>query len=432
MKIKLFLLTPLMLVLILSAEAHKEVSDIIKLKNDNGIIKGFISEQIPGKKLTIIPSEATLKIEFSKMAGVPSSKTIKGDSITTTLDVIRLNEGKDLEGKIVEQAPGKWVRIHIDSLHALSYNFSEIELIGKELSNEEDEEGEILKAYGILDVIYLKNSQQVEGLIVEQKLGSYVKIRTRDSKFVYPAQEIEKVGKTSFDKEKDMFAQGAYLDKVETIGGSGIVGIITEQLPGKLMRIKTKDSGVLSVRWEQVVKIEKIKNEFRETEPDTTYTEPNFIGEGHLIVLKDSTVALEKQRFVEGSKNENVILFKNADGKSPVRINTEEKVKMLIKVTNNNLPAEDQICIFKIHQKKIKKRVYRYIDTEEHLFLNKKANKLAKPFYVNFVSEKFGEASFVIGFSVPDPGEYAIFVEGNKKSFLLFGVDTETSDSVKK
>jgi len=425
MKFRIILLVQTITFLLSSSTAQDNIRDVVILKNNKGIIKGYISEQIPGKTLTIIPSEATLKIEFSELSGgSPFVKKVIKDSTELELDVIRLKDGKTIEGNIQEQSPGNWLKIYTDSMSVIEYNFEDIEIIGKELVNTGCADN-ILKANGLLDVIYLKNSQRIEGLIIEQKIGSYVKIETLSEKLVYPVQEIVKIGKTGFNKDVDLFSQSSFIDKVETKRGSAIIGIITEQLPGVSIEIKTKESGTFTEKYDDIIKIKKLVNNYRKTKDNDSLDfkpkEPEFIGDAYFIISNDSVVNLEKQQFLVGKKNSNIYIFYQTMENSPVRVTNGDEVTMVIKVANKQVSPVEQIYIFKIAQQKIKKQNLRYIDTEEHIFLNNKAQAATR--YVKFNYSSLGESSFKISFKAPSPGEYAIYVEGNPKSFSLFGVD---------
>ena len=146
-----------------------------------------------------------------------------------------------------------------------------------------------------------------------------------------------------------------------------------------------------------------------------------------MILKLDSTIPVEKQQFITGSRSHNLLLI-NGESKSTTRILQNQLITLRVKVRNNNLRPTDQIYIFKVDYDKGTKK--RCIDSNKYLILNINANRELNPNYIKYTFVKVGATSFDISFSIQEAGEYVVYVDGCHKSFALFGVDAlkQTSD----
>lgn len=117
-----------------------------------------------------------------------------------------------------------------------------------------------------------------------------------------------------------------------------------------------------------------------------------------------------------------MLILINSKDSSKVRVRTDDVVKLIVRVTNNNLSPLQQIYVFKLGTDKGTK--LRSIDTTQFPFLNSESN-IIKPQVIDYKYNKIGANSFEITFSIKEAGEYAVFVSGNDKTFSLFGVDTK-------
>lgn len=257
------------------AQQDTGILDVITLNDDGGVLKGYISELAPGRSVTIVPKEATLKISWDK-----TEETSKKDDT----DVLTLKNGIRLEGKIVEQSPGKWTRIQTWTTAPLTYPYAEINKIGKETENADDN---LFEACGILDVLTLKNSQVVKGVIIEQVVGESVKIKTIDKDvLIYPLRDITAVEREAYDPNKPLFFQSSYIDVVELKDGTTQRGIIVTQTPGEDFKLELQDDRPVPMKYADVVKIYKEVNPWRgdkstivENEPADEINEPAAVAD---------------------------------------------------------------------------------------------------------------------------------------------------------
>ncbi len=406
--------------------AQDSVVDVITLKDGNGVIKGFIAEQFIGNSMSIISSTAVLKVEFKDMSDKPSKKTVRKDSVTEELDLVVLKNGNTILGKIMEQSPNKWVRIKTDSTISRTYKYESIERIGKETI---DPANDIFKAYGLLDVIYTKNGDVVKGIIIEQIIGSSIRILLTDKNIlVYDISDIASISKEAFDKSRDIFKQSLFLDVLTLKNGTLIKGIIIQQNLKDSIKIETLGNSNFRQEMAEIVKLTKERNTHREEKLPDSIKEPEFIGDCYWEINPDSMGNVEKQNFTRGTKNHNLIILKGGRN-STTRIPQFKDITFIVKVKDNNISPIDQIKIFKVeYNKGLKKRC---IDSTLYTFLSSDADREANPSFIKFDYEKVGQSSFKIKFKILEIGEYAIHIDGCEKTFALFGASDQNQKAKK-
>jgi len=421
----IIIVTILLSVFCNSAKSQNNVWDILTLKNGKGIIKGFISEQVPGETVKIIPAEATLKIDFEDVSGSISSKRIRKDSTTIEVDMVTLKNGTTIEGTITEQSPNKWLTIKTTQLSPQTYQYDKIEKLGKETIKKDDN---IFKCYGIIDALKMRNGNVIKGIIIEQTLGSSVKIKTLECKIeIYDVADIVSTSRESYDKNRDIFKQSAFLDIINLKNGSDIKGIIVQQIPNQDIKIETLGSSNFVQKMADVIKLSREKNPYKdELKSDSvkpSIKEPEFIGDCLWVKSLDTIKIVEKKQFTWGNKT-HTIIYLNGSAKSETRLPINKEVTFLVKVANPKMAPTDQIHLFKTDYNKWDNK--RFIDIKKHSFLSKGADNSKKSSSIAYsFNKKVGEASFEIKFKITEPGEYAIHVDGCDKSFALFGVDNQ-------
>jgi hypothetical protein len=406
----------------LSVKAQNKVLDVVTLKGGNGVIKGFINEQTPGESMSIVPSEATLKIEVSELNGAPTKKTVAKDSVTVEVDWFTLKSGETFEGEILETAPGKWMVVRTGSLAARIYRYDEIAGIGKETASPDDD---IFKAYGVLDVIQTKDGTAAKGVIVEQVPGKSIKIKTLDRGVVlaFDFADIVETRREALDPARDILLQSAFMDVLVLKNGSVIKGVITQQKPGEDIRIEAAGNSLFSQKYADVVKIRKEVNPHREevAEPVVEVREPEFLGDCWWQTGADSAVLLEKRTYVRGTRTQSLLLIEGSE-KSNIRIPADTPVKFIIRVSNNDLSPLAQIHIIRTELNRGTGK--RSIDSGKYHFLS---GSILDPDTETLPYEyaKVGKTSFEISFRISGSGEYAVYVDGSEKQFSLFGTDAE-------
>jgi len=111
------------------------------------------------------------------------------------------------------------------------------------------------------DVVFLKNSSIVRGIIIEQIPNESLKIKTREENiFVFKMDEVDKItkeviqqkGKFQFEPQKQINEDVVYLKN-----GSIVRGDIIEQIPNVSIKIKTREENIFVYKMDEVEKITK-------------------------------------------------------------------------------------------------------------------------------------------------------------------------------
>lgn len=142
--------------------------------------------------------------------------------------------------------------------------------------------------------------------------------------------------------------------------------------------------------------------------------EPDFIGECILVKEDGSANQLEKSIFTTRSAgNASLFLFGLGSYDEKIQIQgccsntiftTDENVKLIVKVADNNSDPLTVIRIIKLKNNK-KKRTAELSSINS--FGTKNTNKLT---YMPFVGKKYGKSSYVLEFKDLTNGEYGIIV----------------------
>jgi hypothetical protein len=127
------------------------------------------------------------------------------------------------------------------------------------------------------DVVYLKNSSIIRGIIIEQIPNELLKIKTREENvFVYKMEEVEKITK-ELSQQKRNFQFSSQKQENEDVvylkNGSIIRGIIVEQIPNVSIKIKTREENVFIYKMDEV---EKITKELQQNQPQKQFTPKDY------------------------------------------------------------------------------------------------------------------------------------------------------------
>jgi len=401
------------------------ILDVVTLKDGNGVLKGIISELAPGTSITIIPSEALLKIEQKQIAEI-MKKSIINVNDTSEIDILTLFNGTQLEGTITERAPGQWTVIRTGKTSPLTYPYTQISKTGKETVTPDID---IFKASGTIDILTLKNSSVVRGIIIEQEIGiagGSVKIKTKDSgTFIYPLSEIKTVGREGNDTNINIFLQSAFIDVVQLKSGETFKGIIIKQTPGEDVEIETENDDTTSnnkFAYTNVAKLLKEINPKREFETpaiaSTPVTEPEHIGDCLWLKDENTSIPLEKQTYMLGTRTPTLWLL-DGNPVSDIQLPLYTDIKLLVRTNTNESPATEQVHIFKTELNRgVQKRS---IDSTKYPFLTWSTQANENTPTLDYQYTKVGKQSFELTFRLNDPGEYAIYVTGSDKIISLFG-----------
>lgn len=400
----------------LNAKAQN-VYDIITLKNGKGVIKGFINEQILGQSVSIIPTDATLQIDYDEVVGMPTKKSIETDSTTVEVDVIALKNGQTIEGKIIELAPNKWITIVTNKLSGQTYPLENIARIGKDIIDSKDD---IFKEYGVLDVLTNKNGTIVKGIIIEQTFGETVKIKTIDKGIlVYDIADIATVKKEAYDLSKDIFKQSAFLDVLFLKNGDKRKGIIINQVPGVEVKITEIGGSESSPKYEDVIKIIKELNPYKEepAKPEIMINEPDSVG---VCFYNDNNINRQINAYsFKLSRNGDLISLENAPLIAVDKFKNNTPISFIIKINGNVDDVTPTVKILKVAVNQGKQTKYIPIQKSKESILDILSDSQQNQTYK---VEKYGKSSMKITFTPNEIGEYAVIFKGCQK-ITVFGVE---------
>lgn len=392
-----------------SVHAQQAVYDIITLKNGRGIIKGFINEQLPGKSFTIIPVQATLKIEAKEIrGGKPTRTTIKNDTTTIEVDVIELNgQGVSIQGQVVAEAPGKWYEIQSSTIGQSTYPYHDIEKIGKGVVNPEDN---IFEQYGALDVLELEGGQVIRGIIVEQIFGRNLTIKDiqENKNKVVDFNEIKVIGKEAYVADKDIFEQSAFLDVVHKRMGGVARGILVCQIPGEsvVVEFPAKAGNSDPIPYADIQKISREVNPYKkkvEVVPQIVVQEPDSSG---VCIYKDNGInrQINDYAYTISKKSDQIALVQ-----APLRaidvFPADKPITFIIRAKKNRDELISTIRLWNVSVSPDKQTKYitepeTSKDVHELLSTPQKGGSLK--------AEKYGNSSVKTTITPDKKGEYAI------------------------
>jgi hypothetical protein len=141
-------------------------------------------------------------------------------------------------------------------------------------------------------------------------------------------------------------------------------------------------------------------------------SEPDFIGETHLIYAGDEYTQLDKEigEFSSGmsfsSNSWNALSLEIQGGKSQTRIQKGKDIKLVVRAVDNNSDPLTIISIYKFKEKRKKRKVVLSEDNSGTLMKSRTHTKDM----VRFNGEKYGKSSYLITLKNLKPGEYGIIV----------------------
>jgi hypothetical protein len=152
---------------------------------------------------------------------------------------------------------------------------------------------------------------------------------------------------------------------------------------------------------------------------EITVKEPDFEGEGILLVDNTTGIPLEKSKVNIESK-----LYLNAVGLNIVvkeccsKISSKPgQLKLIVRSNDNTLSPSSSLEVFRINSNK-KNRSVEYMK----LGTGGRVKEGTKMETLSFIGAKYGTSSYILTFQDVKPGEYGLVLESEKKSIGGGGV----------
>lgn len=394
--------------------AQTKVYDVVTLKDGRGVLKGFINEQVLGKRITITPCEAIVKIDISDIKGeMPTKSIVKRDSDTVELDVITLSSTNEcIEGSIIAEYPGKWYKMSTKNLSPQTYAYDEVEKIGRSVVDENDD---IFDEYGVLDVIELMDGKQFRGIIVEQFFGEYLTIKDVNDKKnkIVDFKDVKLTRREACMPSVDAFKQSDFLDVVHTNKGGLVRGIIICQIPGESVTVEFPSNGGNSdpILYTDIEKISREVNPYKEKIDFTSQfagsEEPDSVG---LFYYKENAVykQMNAYEFQRTKKNKYIKLL-NAQPNANDAFKVNKECELTVKIDGNIDDVMTSIKVWSVlnnvdRQTKVIPMQITSSDVEDYFYNNQSK--------MNVKAERFGKSSIKVVIRPQVAGEYAITYRG--------------------
>lgn len=240
--------------------------------NNGSVYEGYISEQVPGDYIAVKAEMAEICLDTSKVSKVTPVRMYLSELSESAQTWLKANRPETDPVEMVDVLSGDTLyenAVLLEKGSRLKFIYfpdAECKLPWREIYKTTKTEKGLNASTGIVDVITLKNGKYIKGYIVEQILGDELKVRTFDnllSSVKY--SDILCINSEQIGKNKSLWSQIMFLDRVELRNGEIVEGFIASRLMGKHMSIAVKDNAMERyVPLKDVAKYYKIYNMYYE------------------------------------------------------------------------------------------------------------------------------------------------------------------------
>lgn len=379
----------------------------VYMKNGS-VIEGYICEQVPGKTISLSSVKATV---------VVNSDSLQSSSARQ----VNINELSSVWQSWVKKQPNtNGETVKLSTLKFVATVYKDVYVIEEgalmkfvDLSPQIYMFGwnEIFKTIktlrpnnqysGIEDVLVLQNGTQYAGQITEQYPGKNLKIQTNENNIVtVNTSQVVQIDSNPFNSKQDLFQQTPLLDKVYMEGQNApIIGFITKRVTNKDLTIQMQNGEAKVIPLKQILKYQKVPNDNYTAICDRELTDGEILLNG------------ENAWFAPLEVNGSYIIL-GEDVSAQVAVgdtitieakfsNTANSVSM-VKAYRKNIDESE---------KKAKEAVERDVFTYQDLV------ERSLPF--SRTMSPLGNTR--IQFQVKSPGDYALSVQG-KKGYIVINV----------
>ena len=160
--------------------------------DDGRIFDGFISEQIPGREITVSTPSGDRTLEWKNV--VKTEKLGLANVKHGIREVVTLRSGESISGRIAIQNIGKDMVMILPDGTRRTIAQADVDVISSEAV---PGDGSVWELAPLLDRLVLTDGRTVEGFIVSRKMGESVSLlqKNRFRAQTYPLSEIERYQK---------------------------------------------------------------------------------------------------------------------------------------------------------------------------------------------------------------------------------------------
>lgn len=206
--------------------------------------EGYISEQMPGFKIVVSATLATVNMSSDRVSDV---KTVNKDVAeldaalqgwmkqnrpnAKSLEVSTLNiDGDKYENVVILGNDGERVRLLIANEDRYVLDWEDIEKTTKTPSES--------AKFGLKEIVTLQNGKVYEGNIVEQVLGRQLTVKADNGKMnVIKVSDIASIKTVQRDAQASLWSQVQYLDEIKVSGNVEKRGFISARNMGRSIEI---------------------------------------------------------------------------------------------------------------------------------------------------------------------------------------------------
>lgn len=381
----------------------------IYMKNGS-VIEGYICEQIPGKSVSLSSVKATV---------VVSSDSLQ----SSTARQVNINELSPAWQTWVKEQPNvNKETIKLTTLRFVTTEYKDVciieegslmkfvDLTPKSYTFGWNEIFKTIKALrpnnqysGIEDVLVLQNGNQYTGQITEQYPGKNIKIQTNENNVVtVNTAQVVQIESNAYNEKLDLFQQTPLLDKVY-VGGQNapLIGFITKRVTNKDLTIQMQSGEAKVIPMRQISKYQKVPNENYVVVCDRELAEGEILLNG------------EKAWFAPLEVNGPYIIL-------GVDVSAQVAVDDIITIEAKFSNAANSVSMVKAYRKNIAESEKKAKETvARDVFTYQDLVERSLPF--SRTVSPLGNTK--IQFQVKSPGDYALSVQGQKGYIVINVVD---------
>ena len=406
----------LVVIALSSIVASAQPTDVIVTRNGS-VYEGYISSQIPGKRLTVCSSRTTMTVprldakitrSVDEMLGdLPDEYAalfplLNDEDYVECADIVVIDkDGRDIEfNNSVILESGEEIKFVSFSTHSIDLNWSEIKLSSKVPYD-------LGSKYGIKDVLYFPSAERVEGQFMGQNLlNGMMTFRDSNGKVtVYRKSAVQALRFEIIDKSKDFWVQVPYCDKVLLKNGTSVDGFIVSKIFGKSVSLMNYNSEISTdIPVSDIVSYEKYPNPQFEplVEKEVETVSPDLIVNGEVCDFQVLYSNPEKSAYWVAIPKDSISLQIKKGDKTVIEFKESTRTSK-VRIACPDLTKEK---IFSVKGLKVKKTETKYWPTFT-------TSEFVVDADINFQSN---DNEYIVADIVFDkPGVYVLFVEGSEK-----------------
>jgi len=173
-------------VLLTASYSFAQTVDKVYLQSGQ-ILEGYISEQIPGKEITVTTESGARTCNWSDI--VRTEKVFDEKAPASITETVTLKSGESITGRILVQNIGKDMTVGMQDGKRRTIPIDSVAVISSEVASAGES---VWDKAPLLDRIILKDSTAVEGFIISRQMGESVSIlkQNRFKPQTYPLNAI--------------------------------------------------------------------------------------------------------------------------------------------------------------------------------------------------------------------------------------------------